>query len=175
MQDAHNKIVSTRQCLNATMIIVLAILVAHFVDKVFYTFKESSTNINYFITYFTIVLKFLLMIMIMFVLFRIRYVVKNEPMLKFNSRIWKLHIITLAAYYSMWAFYEIWFTVSDDDDASDIYNIVLTVSTLVYNLTGIFLSILLFHMIDKMTMHVSEDYYDPVLKRHVPFFVYIAN
>ena len=81
MQDAHNKIMSTRQCLNATMIIVLAILVAHFVDKVFYTFKESSTNADYAITYFTMILKLALCCMIMFVLFRIRYIVKSEPMI----------------------------------------------------------------------------------------------
>ena len=41
--DASNKISSVRQCLRAAMIIVIACLVAHFVDKAFYTFKESST------------------------------------------------------------------------------------------------------------------------------------
>ena len=41
-QDASNKITSIRQCLNATMIIVVAILVAHFVDRSFYTFHQSS-------------------------------------------------------------------------------------------------------------------------------------
>ena len=43
-QNANNKIASARQCLNATMIIVVAILVAHFVDKAFYTFKQSSAD-----------------------------------------------------------------------------------------------------------------------------------
>lgn len=41
-QDASNKITTARQCLSAIMIIVMAILVAHFVDKAFYTIKQSS-------------------------------------------------------------------------------------------------------------------------------------
>ena len=67
--------------MNATMIIVLAILMAHFVDKVFYTFKESSTDADHAITYFTMTLKACLMVMITFVLVRIRYIVKAEPMI----------------------------------------------------------------------------------------------
>ena len=41
-QDAHNKINSTRQCLQAVLVIYVAVLVAHFVDKAFYSVKDSS-------------------------------------------------------------------------------------------------------------------------------------
>ena len=86
-----------------------------------------------------------------------------------------MHIIALTAYYFMWAFYEIWFTVYIYDDSSEGDTIVLAVSTLIYNISSIIVSLLLFHMILGMTQHVTDDYFDPVLKRHVPFFVYIAN
>ena len=47
--------------------------------------------------------------------------------------------------------------------------------TLCYNISSVGLAILLFYMIEKMTDPVQDEYFDPVLKRHVPFFVYLAN
>ena len=41
-EDAHNKMVSIRQCLNATMIIVVSILIAHFIVEAAFTLKSSS-------------------------------------------------------------------------------------------------------------------------------------
>ena len=69
------KIASARQCLNATMIIVMAILLAHFVDKVFYTFKRSSEEADQKVTYFAIALKMGLIIMIAYVFTRLKSVV----------------------------------------------------------------------------------------------------
>ena len=57
------------------MIIVVAILLAHFVDKAFYTFNKSSDDANDKITYFAIALKLSLIFMIAYVFYRIRSVV----------------------------------------------------------------------------------------------------
>ena len=52
---------------------------------------------------------------------------------------------------------------------------IVAASELGYNLSSVFLGLLLFRTIDKMTNEVQEEYFDPVLKRHVAFFVYLAN
>ena len=52
---------------------------------------------------------------------------------------------------------------------------ILAASELCYNLSSVFLGFVLFRMIDKITNEVQEEYFDPVLKRHVTFFVYLAN
>ena len=79
--DARNKISSVRQCLAAAMIIVVACLVAHFVDKAFYTFKQSSKDADYSVTYFAFIFKVCLIVMTAFVFVRLRQVIKNEPLL----------------------------------------------------------------------------------------------
>ena len=38
-----------------------------------------------------------------------------------------------------------------------------------------FLGVILFFMVQKMTEPIDDAFYDPVLKRNVPFFVYMAN
>ena len=42
--DAGNKLMAKRYCIKATMIIVGAFIVAHFLDKSFYTIKKSSSS-----------------------------------------------------------------------------------------------------------------------------------
>ena len=42
--EAGNKLMSKRYCIRATMIIAGAFIVAHFLDKSFYTIKKSSPN-----------------------------------------------------------------------------------------------------------------------------------
>ena len=74
-QNANVKIAAARQCLNATMIIVMAILLAHFVDKAFYTFKRSSSEADQKVTYFAIALKISLIVMIGYVFMRLKTVV----------------------------------------------------------------------------------------------------
>jgi len=54
------------------MIIVVACLVAHFVDKAFYTFKQSSPDANKGIAYFAFIFKICLLIMTVFVFARMR-------------------------------------------------------------------------------------------------------
>ena len=52
---------------------------------------------------------------------------------------------------------------------------MLAASELCYNLSSVFLGLFLFRIMDKMTSEVQEEYFDPVLKRHVAFFVYLSN
>lgn len=108
--NANNKIASARQCLNATMIIVVAILLGYFIDKVVYTFKRSSEDADQRVTYFTIGLKFCLIVMIIYVLTRIRSVVQSEPLVKLNMKLWVTHVTLLSIYYCMWAAYEVTYT-----------------------------------------------------------------
>ena len=58
------------------MIIVVAILVAHFVDKAFYTMKDSSQALDNTITYFALALKLSISIMIAFIFVRLHKVVE---------------------------------------------------------------------------------------------------
>ena len=178
--NASNKIASARQCLNATMIIVVAIVVAHFVDKAFYTFKESSADADQKVTYFAIALKLCLIVMIAYVFVRIRTVVHSEPLIKLNKTLWLLHVSLLSIYYLMWAAYEVTYTTwmldpNSKHDISDNKLKVLAVVELLFNIVSVFLGCLLFYMVDRMTRPVEECYFDPILKRHVPFFVHLAN
>ena len=178
--NASNKIASARQCLNATMIIVVAIVVAHFVDKAFYTFKESSEDADQKVTYFAIALKMCLIVMIAFVFIRIRTVVNSEPLIKLNMRQWTLHVGLLSIYYLMWAAYEIAYTVwildpNSKRNFTDTKLKMLAIVELTFNVVSVFLGCLLFYMVDRMTRPVEECYFDPILKRHVPFFVHLAN
>ena len=43
-QDASNKLTSRRQCLTALNIIVIAFIIAHFLDKSYYTLKIEKHN-----------------------------------------------------------------------------------------------------------------------------------
>ena len=53
--------------------------------------------------------------------------------------------------------------------------VFFAVSVLVYNIFSIILNILIFYMMDHITRKIQDEYYDVVLKRNVPFFVYLAN
>ena len=53
--------------------------------------------------------------------------------------------------------------------------VFFAVSVLVYNIFSIILNILMFYMMDLITRKIQDQYYDVVLKRNVPFFVYLAN
>ena len=135
------------------MIIVVAILVAHFVDKAFYTFKKSSSDADTKITYFAIALKICLMIMITFVFARIRTVVNSEPMLKLNFKLWIMHVISLIAYFILWTTYEISFTFWELDpnskhNAGDTKLEVLAIVELIFNLVSVGLACILFYMVD---------------------------
>ncbi len=89
------------------MTIVIAILVAHFVDKAFYTIKQSSQTADNTITYFAIFLKFCLMSMIGYVFYQIKVVIKKESLLKLKTGMWVLHILALSLYFIWWALYEV--------------------------------------------------------------------
>ena len=179
-QDANNKIASVRSCLNAFMIIVVAILVAHFVDKAFYTYKKSSDDADQTVTYFTIALKLMLMLLIFYVLWKIRKVIIEEPTSKLNTKMWNSHICLIGFYYCMWASYETVYTAwmldpNHQRDLTDNTLIMLAVVELIFNISSVCLMALLFRMIDKMTMIVQDEHYCPVLKRNIPFSVFINN
>ena len=162
------------------MIIVMAILLAHFVDKAFYTFKRSSSEADQKVTYFAIALKISLIVMIVYVFVRLKTVVQSEPMLKLNMKLWLVHVVILLGYYLMWASYEVAYTFwlldpNSEKEFTDTRLKVLGSVELIFNVTSVFLSCLLFRMVDHMTRPVEECYFDPNLQHHVPFFVHLAN
>ena len=131
-------------------------------------------------TYFAIALKISLIIMIVYVFARLKSVVQSEPMLKLNMKLWLTHVVILLCYYSMWASYEVTYTVwlldpNSEEEISDTKLKVLASIELMYNVISVFLSCLLFRMVDHMTRPVEERYFDPNLQHHVPFFVHLAN
>ena len=155
-QDAHNKIISIRQCLLATRIIVVAILVAHFVDKAFYTVKKSSTMADDTITYFAIVLRVCLIIMISYDFVRLYIVITADPMLQINNIIYRTHVAALFLYFIFWTAYEtcymLWeFEPNYEKSENDWNLIILCVITLLFNTFTVALNFLLFYMINKMT------------------------
>ena len=93
------------------MIIVVAILVAHFVDKAFYTFKKSSEDADQNIMYLSIALKVCIMISICITLCRIRYVVTKEHTINLRTRLWNIHVIFITSYYILWGGYELFYTM----------------------------------------------------------------
>jgi len=89
-------------------------------------------------------------------------------------------VVALSLYFFFWTLYEITYEVYAFDShhtegQSDLKLTALAIVTLCFNVFSVFLGVLLFYMVEKMTHPVQDEYYDPVLKRHVPFFVYLAN
>lgn len=118
--------------------------------------------------------------MIGYVFYRLRSVLKKEPLLKMKTGMWALHLVALALYFFWWALYEVayYFWVLDPNaktGVSDKRLVILAVIELCFNTFSCVLSGVLFYMVDKMTVMVQDEYFDPILKRHVPFFVYLAN
>lgn len=155
-QDANNKITTARQCLSAIMTIVIAILVAHFVDKAFYTIKQSSQTADNTITYFAIFLKCCLMSMIGFVFYKLRAEIKKESLLKMKTGMWAFHILALSLYFIWWTLYEVayYFWMLDpnmETGLSDQRLVTLAVIELCFNSFSCLLGFLLFYMVEKMT------------------------
>lgn len=94
--------------------------------------------------------------MIAYMFYRIGKVVSNEPMLKLNKQMFNTHIILIITYYIFWTAYEIVYTLwmLDSNDKRGITDATLkTLSAveLIFNISSVFLNILLFYMIDKMS------------------------
>ena len=119
-------------------------------------------------TYFAIALKICLIGMIVFVFARLKSVVQGEPLLKLNMKLWLTHVVILLCYYSMWASYEVTYTLwlldpNAEEEISDTKLKVLASVELMYNVISVFLSCLLFRMVDHITRPVEECYFDPNL------------
>ena len=162
------------------MIIVLAILVAEFLDRACFTVLESSQQADKSVRFFALILKLCLLGLIVYVFIELHRVIKNEPLLKLNRRNYTTHIVVVFLYFFWWAVYEISFSVwlNDTDYQEGVPDAKLTALaaiTFCFNCCSVLLGFLLFYMIGKMTKPVQDQFYDPVLKRNVPFFVYLAN
>lgn len=132
------------------------------------------------ITYFALALKAGIIIMILFSFVRMYIVINKEPLLEMNKGMFRTHVLALALYIVGLVAHEVSFDLwsFDTDYQKNIPDTKLTLFaaiTLCNNIFSVFLGLLLFYMIAKMTHPVLDEYYDPVLKRHVPFFVYLAN
>lgn len=82
-------------------------------------------------------------------------------MLKLNTKIWLIHVITLFFYYTCWFFYEVsyllWINDASDDDEGGINDFklrTLAACELCYNISSVFLGLLLFRTMEKMTCEV---------------------
>lgn len=97
-----------------------------------------------------------------------------------NKKVFRAHVTTIFVYYFFWATQQVSFIIYELDNHYELGKhsaklTVLAVLTLCLNISSVVLGVLLFYMVEKMTHPVQDEYYDPNLKRHVPFFVYLAN
>ena len=179
--DVQNKIMSAKQCLNATNIIVCAILVAHFIDKAFFSYNDESSPLTNTVWYFVIVFKMSLLILIFFSFFMIRtWVLRDKAILNLNGPIWWTHIVFFTLFLLFYiineTYYLMWLNDPNvDDNVEDNVLRMLAITSACWNFSSVGISSILFYMIDKMTLKVEDAFYDPGLKRTVPFFVYLAN
>ena len=101
------------------MIIVVAILVAHSVDRAFYTVKQSSLSADNTVKYFGLILKLCIMVMVSFIFIKLHRVIKAEPLLKLNKTIYRTHVAALVLYYSLWVAYDVTYNVWEDDPENE--------------------------------------------------------
>lgn len=106
-QDASNKLVSRRQFLNATMIIVLAFIIAHFFDKSFYTFKASSDRVDSTVAVFALLMRLYIFVLSGYVFFKVIRVTRRERLLQLNKKILVVHICVLSCLLAFEMIYEI--------------------------------------------------------------------
>ena len=59
------------------------------------------------IKYFGLALKLCIMFMVCFIFIKLYKVLKAEPLLKLNKRMFRVHIAALALYYSLWIAYDV--------------------------------------------------------------------
>ena len=98
------------------MIIIIAVCVAHFVDKAFNTVKESGGFMDSTITYFALALKASIIVMIAFIFYRLHKVVKGDPYLQLNNSLFRIHVTALFLYFFWWTAYEVSFEIWEFDE-----------------------------------------------------------
>ena len=162
------------------MIIVVAVLIAHFVDSVYVTFTDSNDRSNNTIQIFSICLRVMLLGMLIFIFARINKEINRVPLLQLKKRIWMAHMVAICSYYALWVAQEIAFIIWLKDDRKKFITdgklIALAAIELLFNLSSVMLEALLFWMLNKMTMvGVEQDHFNPILQRKVPLFVYISH
>ena len=91
--DANLKMTSRRQCLKAVSIIMIAGIVAHGIDRAFYTIKKSSDEANANMAYFALVVRFFLFGTLLYSLIRMRVVITNHENLFISKKVFWLHIL----------------------------------------------------------------------------------
>ena len=109
--EAQNKIISVRMCLQALLVIVIAVTIGHFLDQAFYTIKDSSTMADDTITYFALCLKIVIIAIVFFVFWKLRMEINKEPLLKLNKKVFRAHVSAIFVYYFFWATNEISYEV----------------------------------------------------------------
>lgn len=120
------------------------------------------------------------MVVLLYIFYRLYKVVKSEPLLKLDSRMFGIHITAMVLYYFWWAAYEVafieWMTDPNETGSATTRKLrALAAIELLFNTFSVMLSVLLFYMIDKMTQPINKVFYDPLSKRPVPFFVFLTN
>ena len=161
------------------MIIVTAVLIAHTVDLVFYTFKDSSQEADHTVAYFAIIIRILLLASLMFVFVRLGHIVRDLPLIRLKKKVWTAHMGSLLLYIVFWVAYEIsyifWVKDTNNKGLTHRRLIVLASIELVFNLSSMILEFLLFWMLDKMTRPIDDEIFNPILQRKVPLFVYLSQ
>ena len=182
--NAGNKLISKRYCIRATMIIVGAFIVAHFLDKSFYTIKRSSSTADKAAAVFAFVMRGFLFILSILSFYKIWQAVKLEPFLRIKQRMAWLHAVILGGNFFFIALYElsllIWATGGTNKELEELSSsrlFFLSFCELFYNISCVFSVILLGHMMDIMTDNVIDQdrLIEPISHKAVPFFVYLAS
>ena len=99
--EAGNLLMSKRQCINAMLIIVCALICAHFLDKVYYTLAGKQLGGGDTAAYFSIAMRVFLYILTVYIVYRIYKVVHNETFLRIENCISTAHftcIVVLAIF-----------------------------------------------------------------------------
>ena len=156
-------------------------MIAHFIDKAFFSYHDDETPFDHTVWYFVIIFRISLLTVIFFSFFMIRvWVLKDKAILNLSGPIWWTHFIFFASFLGCYVINEICYLMwihdpNAGDNVEDTKLRMLAITSAIWNFSSVLISSLLFYMIDKMTLQVEDAFYDPRLKRTVPFFVYLAN
>ena len=132
-------------------------MVAHFIDKCFFSYNDESNPFEHTVWYFVIIFRIVLLGLIFFSFFMIRvWVLRDKAILDLHGPIWWTHIVFFTAFLGFYVINEICYLVwlddpNVDDNVEDTKLLMLAITSTFWNFSSVLISALLFYMIDKMT------------------------
>ena len=77
------------------MIIVIAFLVAHLLDKSFYTLRDSSSDADQTAAAFFLTMRLFFWVLMIFSLASMSRIISSEPYLTYRGWVWTMHIVAM--------------------------------------------------------------------------------